>query len=443
MRVLAALAFGLFAAGAAQAADLNDPVWAQAPGQEDWAKAYPAHAAQAGISGAVKMKCAATSAGLLAACSVVQESPSGEGFGAAALSLATGMALRPQGANGEPVAGRNLIVPVRFEPALLHPGATVIGQPDWMRRPSQEEVQHFLPADSHGEAGHATIECVVTTRGLLEKCEINQETPTDHGFGASALAMTSTFLMRPMTVDGLPVGGARVLIPIGFQATPGDSPPATGTMKVMRAAPWLAAPTSQALAQAFPKGAVGKSAAAHVVLRCGFRDDGSLGSCETVSEAPDGQGFASAAKSLVKDFRTYVDPTNTAKLRGLRVDIPFDFRDPSQPSPPIEIYDPIWLTRVNPEAVAQLFPAAAAKAGYNSGGAKVDCSVKHDGSLTDCVVADEEPAGFGFGQAALEIAAAMKMNPWTAQGDPVDGGRIGLPVKLVLPTDQATPAAKP
>src|SRR5476651_1961093 len=105
MRALVGLAFGLFAFGAAQAADLNDPVWDRAPGQADWAKAYPAHAAQAGISGAVKMKCAATTAGLLSNCSVIQESPSGEGFGAAALALASGMALKPAGDNGQPVAG--------------------------------------------------------------------------------------------------------------------------------------------------------------------------------------------------------------------------------------------------------------------------------------------------------------------------------------------------
>ena len=60
MRAFAGLMFGLCAFGAAHAADLNDPVWDRAPAQEDWAKVYPTHAAQAGISGAVKMKCAAT-----------------------------------------------------------------------------------------------------------------------------------------------------------------------------------------------------------------------------------------------------------------------------------------------------------------------------------------------------------------------------------------------
>src|SRR5580692_1228994 len=106
MRTIAGLILGLCAFGAAQAADLNDPVWDKAPAQEDWAKAYPVHAAQAGISGAVKIKCAATSAGLLSDCSVIQETPTGEGFGAAALSLATGMALKATDGSGQPVSGR-------------------------------------------------------------------------------------------------------------------------------------------------------------------------------------------------------------------------------------------------------------------------------------------------------------------------------------------------
>jgi len=443
MRAFAGLIFALCAFGAAQAADLNDPVWDRAPGQDDWAKAYPAHAAQAGVSGAVKMKCAATAAGLLSDCSVIQETPTGEGFGAAALSLATGMALKPTGANGQPVTGRNLIVPVRFEAAMLRNPGTIIGNPDWLRKPTNDEMLQFYPADARGVAGKATIQCTVSTRGLLEKCMLDGESPVGHGFGWSALAMSSTFLMRPMTVDGLPVGGAQVTIPISFQGAPGADMGGgpMNTVRVMRAAPWMTAPTAQELAAAFPKGAIGKTASAHVVLRCGFRDDGGLRSCDTVSETASDRGFADAARALTKDFRAYVNPKKD-KLSSLRVDIPFDFRDPSQPAPPNEVYDPLWLKTINPAYVAQLFPAAAVKAGLRSGKADVECTVQHDGSLKDCTVVAEQPAGLGFGDAALTVAGVMAMNPWTAEGDPVDGARIRLPVRLELPAD-APAAAQP
>src|SRR5579872_418286 len=352
MRAILGLSFAVCAFGAAQAADLNDPVWDRAPGQDDWARAYPAHAAQAGVSGAVKMKCAATAAGLLSNCAVVQETPTGEGFGAAALSLAAGMALKPTDASGQPITGRNLIVPVRFEAAMLRNPGTIMGNPDWLRKPTNDELIRFYPADARGVNGKARIQCIVSTRGLLEKCVLNAESPVGHGFGASALAMSSTFLMRPMTVDGLPVGGAQVVIPINFEGTPGGGMGLlpSDTIRVMRAAPWMSAPTAEALSAAFPKRAVGKVASAHVVLRCGFRDDGGLKDCETVSDTADDRNFVDAAKTLTKDFRAIVDPKKD-KLSGLRVDIPFDFRDPSQPSPPNEVYDPLWLKTINPAYV--------------------------------------------------------------------------------------------
>jgi hypothetical protein len=38
----------------------------------------------------------------------------------------------------------------------------------------------------------------------------------------------------------------------------------------------------------------------------------------------------------------------------------------------------------------------------------------------------------------------MQMNPWTAQGTPVDGARIRVPITLKLPDEPAAaPPAKP
>ncbi|HLY80939.1 MAG TPA: energy transducer TonB [Caulobacteraceae bacterium] len=384
------------------------------------------------------MKCAATSSGSLSDCSVVEESPAGQGFGAAALSLAAGMALKPTDVNGKPVTGRNLIVPVKFEAAMLRNGGTLITNPDWLRRPTQDEMIRYFPADSAGVTGLARIVCVVTTRGLLDRCVIDQETPSGHGFGQAALAMSSIFVMRPMSVDGLPVGGGRITIPIRFEGDMGGA--IRDTITVMRAAPWMTAPTAEQVAAAFPKGAVAKTPSAHVVLRCGFRDDGELKDCETVSSTSNDHAFPDAARSLAKSFRAYVDPKKD-KLARLRVDVPFDFRDPSQSAPPNEVYDPLWLKTVNPAYLVQLFPPAAAKAGVRSGKAMLDCGVRQDGGLKDCTVESEEPAGLGFGGAALTVASVMVMNPWTAQGTPVDGAHIRLPVRLEFPADAAATQA--
>ncbi|HEX3919497.1 MAG TPA: TonB family protein [Caulobacteraceae bacterium] len=438
-----ALAAGLALGSFAHGADLSDPVWAQAPDRTDWAKAYPAHAAQAGISGDVKLHCTATAVGGLSGCAVISESPSAQGFGAAALSLTAGMQLQPTSADGRSISGRDIIVPVRFEPALLHPGP-IVGNPDWLRQPSVNELVQYFPADARGATGKVLVQCVVTDRGAVEKCAVNKETPTGHGFGAAALAMTQLFQMRPMTLDGLPVGGGQVLIPIGFEGNNGvggDNTPSMMSLRLLSNAPFTAVPTLAAMSSAFPRGAIGKAPSGHVVLRCGLRKDGTLSGCDPIADDPAGRGFDSAALALSKTFRVWILP-EWGNISSLRVDIPFDFRDPGQQAPPLEIYDPIWLQSYNPQALAALFPQAAVKAGILDGRATVVCSVVHDGSLNDCSVTSETPAGLGFGSAALQIAAVMKMNPWTRQGAPVEGGRIRLPIHLVLPP-AAAPAAGP
>jgi TonB family protein len=431
-----ALALMLSAGGLARAADLDDPVWAQAPDRSDWAKAYPAEAAKAGLSGDVKLRCAAGASGQLQNCAVLQETPVGQGFGAAALSLSTGMELKPNGLNGQPVAGRNLIVPVKFVPALLHSGG-IVGLPDWVRKPTAEEVLNYWPTEATA-GGRVRLECVVTNRGLMDNCTVSDEAPLGHGLGGAALAMSQIFVMRPMTFDGLPVSGAKVVIPINFE---GPADRFQGALRVARTAPYLASPTFDQVAAAFPKSAIGSIASSHVVLRCSLRSDGHFDACDTVSETPPGHGFDFAARSLIKDFRVIVNP-KTDHLSDLRVDVPFDFRDPHTPAPSLEVHDPLWIQRISPEGAGRLYPDDALKAGVQSGGATLRCSVIHDGALTDCEVQSETPAGLGFGDAALQIASVMKMNPWTGQGTPVDGMKIVLPIKLVAP-QEAPPAAAP
>jgi hypothetical protein len=426
--VLAALVLGLAGAGVAHAADLGDPVWDKAPDRAHWAKAYPVAAAQAGVSGAVKLRCSAGATGALQSCAVVSESPAGQGFGAAALSLTAGMALKSKAADGTPIAGRNLIVPVKFEPALLQP-ITTITNPDWLRLPTQDELARYFPAGAHG----------VATRGLMDNCQATSETPTGHGFAQAAVAMTELFMMRPMTVDGLPVGGGAINIPIKFEA--GSSGNAT-TVRVVSAAPWFAAPTSTDMSAAFPKGAIGKIDSAHVILRCSLNGKGRLQACDTLSESPKGHGFASAAQSLLKDFQVITD-AKTDHYGDLRIDVPFDFRDPSRAAPPVEIHNPLWLTHVTPEGAASVYPPAALKAGVRTGAATVACTTVHSGALTDCAIESEEPADLGFGDAALKIAAVMKMNPWTSQGAPVDGMKIRIPIRLVMPDDAPPPVTAP
>jgi TonB family protein len=440
-KLVIGLALTLFASGLSFAAGSSDPVWDKGPDRSDFAKAYPSHAAQAGISGAVKMRCSASEAGLLKDCAVISEAPTGEGFGAAALSLAAGMELKPTTSDGKSVAGQSFIVPVKFEPGVLN-GPAVITNVDWLRRPTNDELLNYWPSGARDDSdGSAVLHCAVTNRGLMDGCSVSGEKPAGHGYGSAVLAMANLFVMRPMTVDGEPVGGGTINIPIRFVGPPPKDPDQMGgTVKVFRAAPWIAAPNNDQMAAAFPAAAVGKISAAHVLLRCSMRDDGTLGSCDGVSEEPSNKGFDRAARSLIKDFR--LPPAPKAHAYGnFRVDLPFDFRDPSQSAPPVEITDPIWIKQVDPAAIVKIFPEAAIKAGFKTGRASLECSIVNDGTLTGCTTVTEEPAGYGFADAALMVASVMQMSPWTKQGAPAGGAKIVLPVKFVLPDAAQAPGA--
>ncbi|MDF2899984.1 MAG: TonB protein [Phenylobacterium sp.] len=106
----------------------------------------------------------------------------------------------------------------------------VVTNPDWLRRPTGEEVAGYYPvaAMRDGLEGKATIQCVVTRTGMLEHCMIVSETPPGAGFGQAAVAMTSVFRMKPMTVDGEVVEGGTVRLPIRF-ALPSEPEGGSGT----------------------------------------------------------------------------------------------------------------------------------------------------------------------------------------------------------------------
>ena len=416
------------------AADLSNPVWEKAPDRSEWARAYPAQAAQAGVSGAVKMRCSASETGLLQNCTVVSEAPTGRGFGAAALSLANGMELKPTTADGRPVAGRSFIVPVKFDPGVLKGGVT-IARPDWVRQPTMDELWNYVPAGLTMKGARVILHCTVTTHGLMADCTATTDAATNENVRKAVLEMSKLFVMRPMTVDGQPVAGGAINIPVAFEGGGRDDD--NDLIRLIDDAPWLSAPTAAQMTAAYPKSAL-DIASGHAVLRCRIKADGRLSFCDAVSG--EDRGFAAAAKSLTPYFQVNVDPQLQALNREgrVRLDLSFDFRNPNQPSPALGIQSPVWLKHFTAATVAEVYPAAAAKAGVRQGIGTVDCTVAPDGTLMACVVASEDPAGLGFGDAAIKLTTRLQMNPWTKQGAPVDGARVELPIRLTAP--QAAPA---
>ena len=95
---------------------------------------------------------------------------------------------------------------------------------------------------------------------------------------------------------------------------------------------------------------------------------------------------------------------------------------------------PYWVAGVDPNKAVKIFPAAAAERGLVTGLGVAECRVARDGSLSGCTPRPADPENLGFSEAAVELAPAMKMNPWLRDGEPADGALVRVAVRLNLQT---------
>jgi hypothetical protein len=375
-----------------------------------------------------------------------------------ALALTSAAAALPAFAQDQ--AGRT-VSPVTVSPSLdkapLAAKVDVAGDDE-----SSHDFLAIWPAGAYQTAtdGHVTLACRIDVHGLAERCEVAAETPAGKGFGKAALELRPTFKLKPAVgADGQPIAAVMSLgitfkppkkELVGTQATSAtirsfhdvDALLATktgftGNPLAMRAVTmldnpvWVQAPDFDDLAKAYPAkgGGVEGYAAAH----CQVRDSGELANCQIIKEDPQERDFGKAALALAARFRVAPDVVARAPHRssGLWVDIPIRLAPPSQMADRL-VMAPAWISGVDPKATPKVFPAEAVAQGLSTGRGVARCTVAADGTMTACAPETGDPDGLGFSEAAAKLASTMKMNLWSADGAPVEGGVVHIPIRLNL-----------
>ena len=101
-------------------------------------------------------------------------------------------------------------------------------------------------------------------------------------------------------------------------------------------------------------------------------------------------------------------------------------------APPPSIVQASWVRLPSARDLQRAYPTRAGHTPVD-GYAVTTCKVTGPGVLIDCAVAEEAPAGRGFGAAALRLMPLFQMRATTSDGRAVEGGTVRIPLYFIAP----------
>ena len=353
-----------------------------------------------------------------------------------------------------------------------------ITQPDWIRKPDGESLaRHYPPlATELTLPGYAVISCQVTTQGALTDCHADLERPLGMGFGQAAVNMAGDFRMKPQTLNGQPVEGGTVRIPIKFVSPPAlpstRLPPPVSeeaakqalrvvdTAKVVERA--LAAYEVQAkkiesmsadtllsrvAADAFRRAALARREDFRTGFARSFASVFSEAEMSALAEfnlaSGDQSGanetFTTVQRLVGKDYaRNLLAASHAAFCAKAACVGPPEIQRVwrAEPRETSRIDNPQWTRQPSAGALLRAVPKVTAPLGLTAV-VRLTCKVAAKGDLADCSVDEQAPAGLGFGRAAMALTGEYRLSPIQ-----ISAGAVGRRVTVRVgfsPSDPAEP----
>lgn len=356
--------------------------------------------------------------------------------------------------------------------------AATITNPDWLVRPNAEDMASAYPelATALSLDGRAVVSCAVDTAGRAKSCTVVTEAPKGLGFGQAALVLTDIFRFSPKKVDGRPVPGGSVQIPIRFampEANPPQTPPRLPAASdgARKAAARLvdvmaqetidsyAARTDAAITKA--RGAMDPATA--IVVRRALVAAATAEAREwAVKGAAIYSGLMTEAE-LESELAFVSSPAGEAVRAQIRASTAeesdsFEYWRRLIAKPARPIYCATQLCTAEPWKAPDGIPSpeqALARQPYIetvfkatppipqmfdiAGWAQMNCFVEDDGALKDCLPARESPDKLGLGLAAMSLVGQYRLNREQAALDKND--MVALQVRF--PVRPEPPEARP
>jgi TonB family protein len=211
---------------------------------------------------------------------------------------------------------------------------------------------------------------------------------------------------------------------------------AVGASQASSAEPvWTAAPTWADAAKAYPPRARAAHLGGGAMVTCTVGPSGALRTCGVLGESPAGYGFGNAARKLAEQMRASRGPDTPA---GKELRLQLGFRPEMLDTGPYIAPDPVWLELPSAAEFQAAFPKT--ESGANRVRIVLLCDVAAGGALAGCAVESEEPAGQGYGAAALALTPKIRVGLLSAGGVPLVGAKIRVPVRYeITPVATAKP----